>query len=103
VIGPNLSEWALGKRSLVIFLMIVAVVAGTLAFLRLGRGEDPVFTFRTMIVAAAWPGATVEETLLQVTERLERDYGAKMDAMGIDGAGAIKFFRAEVARVAAGK
>jgi multidrug efflux pump len=72
VIGPNLSEWALGKRSLVIFLMIVAVVAGTLAFLRLGRGEDPVFTFRTMIVAAGWPGATVEETLLQVTERLER-------------------------------
>jgi multidrug efflux pump subunit AcrB len=72
VIGPNLSEWALGKRSLVLFLMIVAVVAGTLAFLRLGRGEDPVFTFRTMVVAAAWPGATVEETLLQVTERLER-------------------------------
>jgi multidrug efflux pump subunit AcrB len=71
VIGPNLSEWALGKRSLVIFLMIVAVVAGT-GVLRLGRGEDPVFTFRTMIVAAAWPGATVEETLLQVTERIER-------------------------------
>ena len=72
MIGPNLSEWALGKRSLVIFLMIVAVVAGTLSFLRLGRGEDPAFTFRTMIVAAAWPGATVDETLLQVTERLER-------------------------------
>jgi len=72
VIGPNLSEWALAKRSLVVFLMIVAVVAGTLSFTRLGRGEDPAFTFRTMIVAAAWPGATVEETLLQVTERLER-------------------------------
>ena len=72
VIGPNLSEWALSKRSLVVFLMIVAVVAGTLAFLRLGRGEDPAFTFRTMVVAAGWPGATVEETLLQVTERLER-------------------------------
>ena len=72
MIGPNLSEWSLSKPSLIIFLMIVAVVAGTLAFLRLGRGEDPVFTFRTMIVAAGWPGATVEETLLQVTERLER-------------------------------
>ncbi|MGY1530052.1 efflux RND transporter permease subunit [Luteimonas sp. A649] len=72
MIGPNLSEWALGKRSLVIFLMIVAIIAGTLSFLRLGRGEDPAFTFRTMVVAAAWPGATVEETLLQVTERIER-------------------------------
>jgi len=72
VIGPNLSEWALLKRSLVVFLMILAVIAGTLSFTRLGRGEDPAFTFRTMVVAAAWPGATVEETLQQVTERLER-------------------------------
>jgi multidrug efflux pump subunit AcrB len=72
MIGPNLSEWALANRSLVIFLMIVAVVAGTLSFTRLGRGEDPAFTFRTMVVSAAWPGATVEETLNQVTERLER-------------------------------
>ena len=63
VIGPNLSEWALSKRSLVVFLMIVAVIAGTLSFTRLGRGEDPAFTFRTMVVAAGWPGATVEETL----------------------------------------
>jgi len=72
VIGPNLSEWALSKRSLVVFLMILAVVAGTLSFLRLGRGEDPAFTVRTMVVAAAWPGATAEETMKQVTERLER-------------------------------
>ena len=72
MIGPNLSEWALKKRSLVVFLMIIAVVAGTLSFLRLGRAEDPVFTVRTMVVAAAWPGATVDETLKQVTERLER-------------------------------
>jgi multidrug efflux pump subunit AcrB len=72
LIGPNLSEWALSKRSLVIFLMLVAVIAGALSFTRLGRDEDPAFTFRTMVVAAAWPGATVDETLLQVTERLER-------------------------------
>ncbi|MDM0068746.1 efflux RND transporter permease subunit [Variovorax sp. J31P207] len=72
MIGPNLSEWALSKRSLVVFLMIIAVVAGTLSFLKLGRAEDPAFTFRTMIVAAGWPGATVDETLSQVTERLER-------------------------------
>ena len=38
----------------------------------LGRGEDPAFTFRTMIVQAGWPGATLDDTLQQVTERLER-------------------------------
>jgi multidrug efflux pump len=72
VIGPNLSEWALSKRSLVVFLMILAVVAGVMSFLQLGRGEDPAFTTRTMVVAAGWPGATVDETMKQVTERLER-------------------------------
>jgi multidrug efflux pump subunit AcrB len=72
VIGPNLSEWSLKRPSLVVFLMIVVVAAGVLAFKKLGRDEDAPFTVRTMIVAAAWPGATVEETLSQVTERLER-------------------------------
>jgi multidrug efflux pump subunit AcrB len=52
--------------------MILAVVAGTISFTNLGRGEDPAFTFRSMVVGAAWPGATVEETMQQVTERLER-------------------------------
>jgi len=72
MIGPNLSEWAINRRSLVGYFMLISVLAGTLVFLRLGRNEDPAFTFRTMIVQAQWPGATVEETLLQVTERLER-------------------------------
>jgi multidrug efflux pump subunit AcrB len=52
--------------------MILAVVAGTISFTNLGRGEDPAFTFRSMVVGAAWPGATVDETMQQVTERLER-------------------------------
>jgi multidrug efflux pump subunit AcrB len=72
VIGPNLSEWSIRRPQLVLYFMLVAVIAGALVFLRLGRNEDPAFTFRTMVVAAAWPGATIEETLLQVTERLER-------------------------------
>jgi len=70
--GFNLSEWAIKNRSVVVFLMIVSVAAGVSAFFQLGRAEDPPFTFRTMVVSAAWPGATLEETTLQVTERLER-------------------------------
>jgi multidrug efflux pump subunit AcrB len=68
----NLSEWALNSRSLVIYFMIVAVVAGAMSFFRLGRSEDPSFIIKTMVVQAAWPGATIEDTLNQVTERLER-------------------------------
>jgi multidrug efflux pump len=72
MIGPNLSDWALKHRSFIVFAMISIVVAGLSSYYRLGRSEDPAFTFRTMIVQAAWPGATLDDTLSQVTERLER-------------------------------
>ena len=72
MIGPNLSAISIKRPSLMLYFMLIAVIAGTLSFVRLGRNEDPAFTFRSMVVVAQWPGATVEETLLQVTERLER-------------------------------
>ena len=67
----NLSEWALKHRSFVVYCMLVTIVIGVMSYLRLGRNEDPAFTFRTMIVQAAWPGATLNDTLDQVTERIE--------------------------------
>ncbi|MFO1130695.1 MAG: efflux RND transporter permease subunit [Hyphomicrobiales bacterium] len=70
--GFNLSEWALKHRSITIYLMILAVIAGLGSYYRLGRSEDPSFIIKTMVVQAQWPGATTEETLKQVTERLER-------------------------------
>src|SRR5579871_3019283 len=70
--GFNLSEWSLKQRSLVVYIMLVAVVAGVFSYFRLGRAEDPTFVIKTMIVQVGWPGATVEETLKQVTERVER-------------------------------
>jgi multidrug efflux pump len=72
VTGPNLSDWALKHRSFIVFTMIAIVIAGLSSYFRLGRNEDPAFTFRTMIVQAAWPGATLDDTLTQLTERLER-------------------------------
>jgi multidrug efflux pump subunit AcrB len=68
----NLSRWALRHRSVTIYLMIIAVAAGLFSYLRLGRNEDPSFVIKTMVVQAGWPGATIDDTLKQVTERLER-------------------------------
>ena len=68
----NLSEWAIRHRSLVAYFMLMVVVAGVASYLRLGRSEDPDFTIKTMVVQAKWPGATVGDTLQQVTDRLER-------------------------------
>ena len=52
--------------------MLVIVVAGVGSYLRLGRSEDPDFTVKTMVVQVGWPGATVGDTLEQITDRLER-------------------------------
>ncbi|WP_106746471.1 efflux RND transporter permease subunit [Yoonia maritima] len=68
----NLSDWALSHRSFVWFLMIVSVVAGMMSYINIGREEDPNFAIKTMIVSAALPGADVEQTLSQVTDRIEK-------------------------------
>src|ERR1700740_3296346 len=67
----NLTEWATRHRSLVIYFMLVIAVAGIGSYLRLGRSEDPDFTVKTMVVQAAWPGATLNDTLEQITDRTE--------------------------------
>lgn len=72
MIGPNLSSWAVQRRSVIVYFMILALIAGAASFIGLGRAEDPVFTIRTMVVRAMWPGATLTDTLDQVTERIER-------------------------------
>ncbi len=69
----NLSDWALRHRSFVWFLMGVSLLAGVMAYGRLGREEDPPFTIKTMVVQAMWPGATITDTLDQVTDRIEKE------------------------------
>ena len=68
----NLSEWALKHQSMVLYLMIVLMLGGALSYFKLGRAEDPDFTFKVMVVRTLWPGATAQEVEQQVTERLEK-------------------------------
>ena len=70
--GLNLTEWAIRHKALVIYFMLMSVVAGVMAYMHLGRNEDPEFTVKTMVVATIWPGATQEETMQQVTDRIEK-------------------------------
>ena len=68
----NLSEWALRHQSFVWYLMFVALLMGVFSYLNLGREEDPSFTIKTMVIQTRWPGATQDETLMQVTDRIEK-------------------------------
>src|SRR5438105_3649776 len=70
--GFNLSAVAVRERAVTLFLLMAVSIAGVVAFLMLGRAEDPSFTIKQMTVVTAWPGATAKEMEELVAERLEK-------------------------------
>jgi len=68
----NLSALAVRERAVTLFFIIAITLAGIVAFLNLGRAEDPGFTIKQMTVVTAWPGATPQEMQDQVAEPLEK-------------------------------
>src|SRR5258707_11242640 len=70
--GFNLSALAVREKSVTLFFLLAAIVAGTIAYLQLGRAEDPTFTIKVFTVTAAWPGATAQEMQDLVAEPLEK-------------------------------
>ena len=79
--GVNLAEWAIRHKQIVYFFIISIIIGGIFSYFRLGRSEDPNFTIREMVIAAAWPGATAEQITDQVTYPLERKL---QDTKGLD-------------------
>ncbi|HUN50421.1 MAG TPA: efflux RND transporter permease subunit, partial [Candidatus Sulfotelmatobacter sp.] len=68
----NLSTWALTHQTLILFLIVASLAAGGFAYLKLGRAEDPSFTFKVMTITTEWPGATAREVEEFVTDRIEK-------------------------------
>src|SRR5690606_19746979 len=56
---------------LILFFMILALASGTFAYINLGREEDPPFAVNTMVVSAGWPGATLVDTMNELTNTIE--------------------------------
>ena len=69
--GHNLSAWSIKHRVLILFFMILFLAAGAFAYTNLGREEDPSFSVGTMVVSAAWPGASLVDTMNELTNTLE--------------------------------
>ncbi len=68
----NLSRWAIQHPSIIRFLFGLILIMGVLGVMRMGQKEDPDFTFRVMIIQAAWPGASIEDMQDQVVNKIER-------------------------------
>src|SRR5260370_527549 len=70
--GFNLSAVAVRERSVTLFFLVAIIIAGIVAYLKLGRAEDPTFSIKVFTVTAAWPGATAQEMQDLVAEPLEK-------------------------------
>jgi multidrug efflux pump len=68
----NLSAAALNHKQLTLFFILATFIAGTFSYFKLGQREDPDFTFRAMVIRAAWPGATTSQMDQFVTDKIER-------------------------------
>jgi len=70
--GINLSALAVRERSVTLFFLLAVIIAGAIAYFKLGRAEDPTFTVKIFTVAAAWPGATAQQMQDLIAEPLEK-------------------------------
>ena len=68
----NLSALAVRERAVTLFFIIAISIAGIVAYLSLGRAEDPSFTVKQTTIVTAWPGATAQEMQDQVAEPVEK-------------------------------
>ena len=53
-------------------MILALAVGGVMAYLKLGRAEDPDFTIKTAVVSVQWDGATTRELQDQVVDPIEK-------------------------------
>ena len=70
--GFNLSALGVRERAVTLFLILMIACAGTFAYFKLGRAEDPTFAVKTMTITLVWPGATADDLQRQAGDRLEK-------------------------------
>jgi multidrug efflux pump subunit AcrB len=70
----NLTEWALGHRAIVLFLILVIGIGGAFSFTKLGQLEDPNFSVPSMTAVVIWPGATAQQVQDELLNRMEKKF-----------------------------
>lgn len=67
----NLAAFAIEKRAITYFGVVLILAGGLFCYFQLGRLEDPEFTVKTAAIATTYPGASAEQVELEITDRIE--------------------------------
>ncbi len=67
----NPGEFSVKNDRMVLVAMAMAIVGGIVAYLNIGRLEDPEFTIKQALIITPYPGASPEEVAKEVSNPLE--------------------------------
>lgn len=67
----NPGIYSVQNSRVVLVAMVLALIAGFVAYSQLGRLEDPEFTIKEALIITPYPGASAEEVALEVTNPIE--------------------------------
>jgi multidrug efflux pump subunit AcrB len=67
----NPGEFSVKNNRMVLMAMAMAIVGGLIAYLNMGRLEDPEFTIKTALIITPYPGASAEEVAQEVSNPIE--------------------------------
>ena len=68
----NISKYALGNKTLIIFMIFVLVFGGVFSFWKMSKLEDPEVRVKQAVVVTVYPGASAHQVELEVTDLLEK-------------------------------
>ncbi len=67
----DIARASIKRYRIVIFICLLTLIGGVMAYFEIGKLEDPSFTIKTAVVSAVYPGASAYEVEQEVTTRLE--------------------------------
>ena len=74
----NSASWSIHYSKFLYFIVFLVAILGSVAYMNLGRLEDPEFTIKTALILTYYPGATPAQVEEEVTDKIE----LKLQEMG---------------------
>jgi multidrug efflux pump subunit AcrB len=67
----NPGEFSVKNNRMIYMAMAIAIIGGILAYMNMGRLEDPEFTIKRALIITPYPGASAEEVAQEVSNPIE--------------------------------
>ena len=67
----DIARASIKRFRVIIFLCLLTLAGGVMAYFQIGKLEDPSFTIKTAVISAIYPGARAYEVEQEVTPRIE--------------------------------